>query len=139
MATILQLINENPNLSLFIRGLKTTGLEAQLKEAGPFTALVPVNFAFGRLEPLTYEQLLLPANQEELLGLLRGYVLPEKRMLHAFKDDQKLLTLNGQQITVALRNGETRVNGAKILAHNRQASNGVVHVLDATYETNKPL
>ena len=60
MATILQIINADRNLSLFSRGLKMTDLEQQLSEFGPFTILGPVNLAFSRLTDLSFEQLLEP-------------------------------------------------------------------------------
>jgi uncharacterized surface protein with fasciclin (FAS1) repeats len=46
-------------------------------------------------------------------------------------DGQKLKTVNGQELLVAVKDGVVRINGAKILARNMQGSNGVVHSMDA--------
>jgi uncharacterized surface protein with fasciclin (FAS1) repeats len=133
MSTILQIINADRNLSLFSKGIKATGLEAKLNETGPFTILGPVNLALGKLESLSFEELLQPGNKQKLAHLLSGYILSGKKMLDDFRNDQKLAMLNGEQVVVSLRNGDTRLNGAKILSHNRQGSNGVIHLLDTTY------
>lgn len=133
MATILQIMNADPNLSLFTTGVKAIELEEKLNEVGPFTMLAPVNLALNNLISLRYEQLLEPANHAKLLHLLSGYIIKGKKMLHDFRNDQVLQSLNGEQVTVTIKNGETLVNGAKILAHNRQGSNGVIHLLDKIY------
>lgn len=133
MANILQITNADRNLSLFSKGLKASELENKLTEIGPFTILGPVNLAFTRLTSLTYDQLLEPANRSKLIHLISGYILVGKKMLHDFRNDQKISMLNGTQVTVAIKNGSTLINGAKILAHNKQGSNGVVHLLDNTF------
>jgi uncharacterized surface protein with fasciclin (FAS1) repeats len=133
MATIVQIMNADRNLSLFNKGLKLSGLEDKLNELGPFTILGPVNLALGKLVPLTYEQLLEPENDNKLLGFLSGYILLGKKLLSDFRNDQKYVTLNGKSVTVSTKDKDVRVNGAKILARDKQGSNGVVHLLDITY------
>jgi len=46
------------------------------------------------------------------------------------RDGQKLPTVNGKEVSVTVKDGEVRINGAKILARDRQGSNGVVHSID---------
>lgn len=138
MSTILQIINADRNLSLFSRGLKMTDLEQQLSETGPFTILGPVNLAFSRLTDLSFEQLLEPANRAQLTELLSGYILTGKKMLHDFRNNQQLPALNGTHVTITVRDGETSINGSRILARDRQGSNGVIHQLDKTYAVPVP-
>ena len=133
MATVLQILNANRSLTLFCKGVKGSELEKKLNEIGPFTILGPVNLALQNLGSLTYDQLLEPANKVRLFELLSGYVISGKKMLHDFRNEQKLSTLNGRQITVSVKNGDTLIDGAKILAHNWQGSNGVIHLLDKTF------
>jgi uncharacterized surface protein with fasciclin (FAS1) repeats len=135
MTTIIQITNADRNLSLFSKGIKLAGLENKLNEAGPFTILGPVNLALGRLMSLTYEQLLEPVNKNKLVDFLSGYVLIGKKMLADFRNDQRLPTLQGKMITVNVRNGDIHINGAKILARDKQGANGVIHLLDGTYNT----
>jgi uncharacterized surface protein with fasciclin (FAS1) repeats len=133
MATILQISNADRNLSLFCKGLKISGLEDKLSEAGPYTILGPVNLALNKLMSLSYEQLLEPINKSKLLSFLSGYILVGKKLLSDFRNNQQLPTLEGKQITTTILNGDTLINGSRILARDRQAANGVVHLLDSTY------
>lgn len=137
MATILQIMNIDRNLSLFTRGLKEAQLENKLNENGPFTVLGPINLAFRKLISLTYDQLLEPVNREKLLDLLSGYIFSGKKLIHEFRHEQKLLMLNGKEVVINLKNGATHLNGAKILAHNMQGSNGVIHLLDNIYDSSE--
>lgn len=134
MATILQIANSDKHLNLFTKGLKTAELENKLAEIGPFTILGPVNLALSRLSALSYDQLLEPANRDKLINLLSGYIIVGKKMFHDFRNDQKISMLNGRQVTVNVKNGQTLVDGAQILAHDKQGSNGVVHVLASTFQ-----
>ncbi len=47
------------------------------------------------------------------------------------KDGQKVTTLNGQELTVAIKDGVVTINGAKVTAADLAGSNGVIHVVDA--------
>jgi len=133
MATIVQIMNADPNLSLFSKGVRVLGMEEKLNEIGPFTMLAPVNLALNNMFSKTYDQLLQPTNRAEFLHFLSGFILTGKKMYHDFRNNQMLQSLNGDQITVNIKNGDTLINGAKILARNRQGSNGVIHLLDKTY------
>lgn len=134
MATILQIAHSDRHLTLFAKGLKTADLESKLAETGPFTILGPVNLALGRLSALTYNELLEPANRDKLINLLSGYIIVGKKMFQDFRNDQKISMLNGKQVTVSVKNGQTLVDGAQILVHDKQGSNGVVHVLASTFQ-----
>ena len=133
MASIIQITNADRNLSLFSKGIKLAGLENKLNEIGPFTILGPVNLALSRLMSMTYDQLLEPANKNKLIDFLSGYILSGKKMLADFRNDQRLPTLQGKMITTTIKNGDIHINGAKILARDRQGANGVIHLLDGTY------
>ncbi|MFC0775111.1 fasciclin domain-containing protein [Terrimonas alba] len=133
MATIIEIANADRNLSLFSKGIKLAGLEGKLNEIGPFTILGPVNLALRRLMSMTYDQLLEPANKNKLVDFLSGYILSGKKMLADFRNDQRLSTLQGKMVTTTIKNGDIHINGAKILAKDRQGANGVIHLLDGTY------
>jgi uncharacterized surface protein with fasciclin (FAS1) repeats len=133
MSTILQIANADRNLSILTKALKASTLEETLTGIGPFTLLAPVNLAFGKLAyPDTFENLVKETgNQNRLTDILSYHVLKGKKLLKDFKDGQKLQTANGKEVTVAVKDGEVRINGSKILARDMQGSNGVIHSLDA--------
>jgi len=130
MSTILQIANADRNLTLMSKGLKAANLEETLSKQGPFTILAPVNLAFSGLTP-SYDELLKSENTVKLSELLSCYILSEKKLHKNFINGQKLKTLNGKEMTVTVKDGVVRINGAKILSKDRQGSNGVVHSMDA--------
>ncbi len=113
-------------------GLKAAQLEETLNGFGPFTILAPINLAFGKLVlPDTLENLVKESKDNtKLSDLLSFHVITGKKMLRDFRDGQKLQTVSGRELTVTVKDGEVQINGARILAKDRQGSNGVVHSID---------
>lgn len=131
MSTVLQIADGDRNLSTLMKGLKAASLEDALNEPGPFTIFAPVNLAFGKLVPDSFEDLIKPENKIKLSDMLNYHVLSEKKLLRDLVNGQKLKTVNGKEISVSVSDGVVRINGAKILTRDRQGSNGVVHSIDA--------
>jgi uncharacterized surface protein with fasciclin (FAS1) repeats len=131
MSTILQIANSDRNLTSMMKGLKAANLEETLNGIGPFTILAPVNLAFSNLNPTSYEELLLVKNNIKLSDILSFHVLTGKKMLKDFINGQKLKTISGKEVDISIKDGEVHINGAKILSKDRQASNGVVHSINA--------
>jgi uncharacterized surface protein with fasciclin (FAS1) repeats len=135
MPTILQIANADRNLSSLVKGLKAANLEETLNGIGPFTILAPVNLAFGNLIlPESFDNLVeqTPKNSR-LSDILTFHVIMGKKLVKDLRDGQKLPTVNGKEVAVTVKDGEVRINGSKILARDRQGSNGVVHSVDAVY------
>lgn len=130
MSTVLQIADGDRNLTTLIKGLKAANLEDALNERGPFTIFAPINLAFGKLAPDSFEELIKPGNKTKLSDILNYHVLAEKRLHKDLINGQKLKTVNGKEVSVTITNGEVRINGAKILTRDRQGSNGVVHSID---------
>jgi uncharacterized surface protein with fasciclin (FAS1) repeats len=135
MPTILQIANADRNLSTLIKGFKAANLEEILNGVGPFTILAPVNLAFGNLTPPGTFDSLVDQNKKtnRLSEILTFHIITGKKLMKDLRDGQKLPTVNGKEVSVTVKDGEVRINGAKILARDRQGSNGVVHSIDAVY------
>jgi uncharacterized surface protein with fasciclin (FAS1) repeats len=131
MSTILELANADRNLSTMMKTLKDTEFQSELTGLGPYTILAPVNLAFGKLTPMSIEELSKPKNTGKLSNILGNHILKEKKLLKDFYNGQKLRTINGNELNVSVTNEEVRINGALILSRDRQGSNGVVHSIDA--------
>ena len=133
MSTILQIANADRNLSTLIKGFKAANLEETLNGIGPFTILAPVNLAFGNLiAPETFEDLVKQtAKNSKLSDILSYHILTGKKLLKDFRNGQKLKTVNGKEVDVTIMDGEVHINGAKILARDKQGSNGVIHSINA--------
>ena len=133
MSTILQIATADRNLSTLIKGFKATNLEETLNGVGPFTILAPVNLAFNNLNaPDTFDDLVKQSNKNTKLSEILSYhILTGKKLLKDFRNGQKLKTVNGQEVNVTVLDGEVHINGAKILARDKQGSNGVIHSINA--------
>lgn len=130
MATVLELAMADKNLVSFMKAVKAAGLEEELKGMGPYTLLAPVNLSFGKLVPPDLFDTLLKGDGTRLHKILSYHIIKGKKMQRDFKPGQKLQTLGGLDLHVTLKNGDIYINDARILAKDRQGSNGVLHSID---------
>ncbi len=132
MATVLEIAMADRNLTAMMKGLKVANMEESLSGIGPFTILAPVNLAFGNLTaPDTFDNMVKQSNSNtRLTDLLSFHVIAGKKLVKDFRHGQKLPTINGKELTVTILDGVVRINGAQILAKDRQGFNGVVHTLN---------
>ena len=130
MATVLELSQADKNLVSFMKAIKASGMEEELKAVGPFTFLAPVNLAFGKLSQGDLFESLLKQDGSRLRAILSYHIIKGKKMQRDFRSGQKVQTLGGQELLVTSRDGDIYINNAKILAKDRQGSNGVVHSID---------
>lgn len=127
---IVDLAVGNDNLKTLVAAVKAGGLVETLKGDGPFTVFAPTDAAFAALPAGTLEMLLKPENKDKLVAILTYHVVAGKVMSSDLSNGQKAKTVNGQDITVSIRGGNVKISGAKVIAADVKAKNGVVHVID---------
>ena len=110
--------------------LTAAGLVDTLKGEGPFTVFAPTDAAFAALPAGTVEDLLKPENKDKLVAILTYHVVAGKVMSGDLSEGMMAPTVQGSDITITL-DGGAKVNGATISAADIEASNGVIHVIDA--------
>jgi uncharacterized surface protein with fasciclin (FAS1) repeats len=111
--------------------LTAAGLVDTLKGPGPFTVFAPTDAAFAKLPAGTVHTLLKPENKAQLTAILTYHVVPGKVPASAVTGKvTDATTVNGATINVNGTNG-VRVNDAKVVSADVQASNGVIHVIDS--------
>jgi uncharacterized surface protein with fasciclin (FAS1) repeats len=110
--------------------LTAAGLIDTLKGEGPFTVFAPTDAAFAALPAGTVEDLLKPENKDKLIAVLTYHVVAGKVLSTDLTEGMTATTLQGSDITITLEGG-AKVNGAVISAADVEASNGVIHVIDA--------
>ena len=112
--------------------LGAAGLVQTLKGPGPFTVFAPTDAAFAKLPAGTVETLLKPENKAKLIAVLTYHVVPGKVMSSALAGKvTEAKTVQGQTVKIDATHGHLMVNGAMVLAADVQATNGVIHVIDA--------
>ena len=114
-----------------VAAVKAADLAATLSGAGPFTVFAPTNAAFDKVPKATLESLLTPEKKADLTKILTYHVVPGALKAADLKDGQKLKTVQGQELTVSVKDGKVMVNGATVTTADVVSSNGVTHVVDA--------
>ena len=102
------------------------GLVPTLKGTGPFTVFAPTDEAFAKLPAGTVEALL--ADIPKLTAILTYHVVAGKVLAKDVKPGL-VKTVQGGEITLATTGGVT-VNGAKVVAADVAADNGIIHAID---------
>ncbi len=112
--------------------LTAAGLVTTLKGPGPFTVFAPTDAAFAKLPAGTVADLLKPENKAKLTAVLTYHVVSGKVMSSALAGKvTDAPTVQGQTVKINATMGGVRVNDATVTAADVQASNGVIHVIDA--------
>ena len=114
------------NFSTLVTAVKAAGLVETLKGAGPFTVFAPTDAAFAKVPKATLDGLL--ADKAALTKVLTYHVVAGKVMAADVKAGH-VKTVQGTDLAMATDGGVT-VNGAKVVAADVAASNGVIHAID---------
>ena len=141
--TIVETAASVKDFSTLVAAVKAAGLVDALNSEGPFTVFAPTNAAFealpeGTVETLTTEE------TEQLGGILTYHVVPSEVMAadliaaieSAGEGGYTIETVNGGTLTAMLDGGnvvltDAQGNTATVTATDVDASNGVIHVIDA--------
>ncbi|NOD29673.1 fasciclin domain-containing protein [Ruegeria atlantica] len=119
------------SFNTLVAAVQAAGLVDTLKGDGPFTVFAPTDEAFAALPEGTVEALLKPENKDQLVAILTYHVVPAKVMSGDIAGKRaKVLTVQGDRLSVNAKNG-VKVNDAKVVQADIEASNGVIHVVDA--------
>lgn len=110
--------------------LQAGGLIEALKGPGPFTVFAPTDEAFAKLPAGTVETLLKPENRDKLVAILKYHVVDGKVTSDQVVKLPDAVTLQGQKLVITTEGG-VKINGVNVVTVDVQATNGVIHVVDA--------
>jgi uncharacterized surface protein with fasciclin (FAS1) repeats len=115
-----------------VAAVDAAGLVDTLKGDGPFTVFAPTDEAFAALPEGTLAGLLEPENREQLVAVLTYHVVPGAVMSSDIAGQELTPeTVQGQELMIDATGMEVMVNGATVVQPDIEASNGVIHVIDA--------
>ena len=117
------------NFTTLVAAVTAADLVETLSGTGPFTVFAPTDEAFAALPAGVLDALLLPENKAILAQILTYHVV-SGMVMAADVADGDVATVEGQNVTLSTMDGVT-VNGAKVIAADVMASNGVIHAIDA--------
>ncbi|MDQ3238972.1 MAG: fasciclin domain-containing protein [bacterium] len=114
-----------------VAAVKAAGLVETLKGEGPFTVFAPTNSAFEKLPAGTVEGLLKPDMKSSLVKVLTYHVVPGRYTSKDIKENMKLKTVQGQELTFTYKDGKWWINSSSMIEiADVISSNGVTHVVD---------
>ncbi len=121
------------SFNTLVAAVQAAGLADTLKGEGPFTVFAPTDEAFAALPEGTVESLLLPENKDQLISILTYHVIPGKVMAADVMNKKlEVTTVQGSMASVnALAGTSVMIDGANVVTADIEASNGVIHVIDA--------
>ncbi|MEP7257774.1 MAG: fasciclin domain-containing protein [Flavitalea sp.] len=113
-----------------VKALKQADLVTSLANAGPFTVFAPTNAAFDKLPAGVLDDLMKADKKEALQNILQYHVALSAMKAESFTDGQVLGMVNGDNVTISIKEGKVMLNGSAIIVASIPASNGIIHVVD---------
>lgn len=114
-----------------VAAVKAAGLVDTLKGKGPFTVFAPTDEAFAKLPEGTVENLLKPENKKQLQSILLYHVVSGKVPASEVVKIEKANTVQGQKVTINVKDGKVKVDNANVVKTDIMTSNGIIHVIDS--------
>ncbi len=127
---ILQVAIGSADHTTLVAAVQAADLEDVLANAGPLTVFAPNNAAFEKLPDGVVADLLKPENKAKLANIITYHAAPGTYKGNMIKGVMGIGQATGDKVSVEVIDGETFINGAKVLG-TVEASNGVVHVIDS--------
>jgi uncharacterized surface protein with fasciclin (FAS1) repeats len=108
--------------------LEQAGLAKTLQGKGPYTVFAPTDAAFAKVPKSTLNA--LAKDKAALRSVLLYHVASGKVPAAKVVKLKSAETLNGQSVSIRVRNGKVFVSGAQVTTPDVMASNGVIHVIN---------
>jgi uncharacterized surface protein with fasciclin (FAS1) repeats len=116
------------NFDTLVSLVQQAGLADTLATGGTFTVFAPTDAAFAKVPKKTLAE--LAANPEKLKAVLLYHVAKGELRAKRVVKRRSIKTLNGASVKVKVKRRSVKVNNARILTTNVDASNGVIHVIN---------
>ncbi len=130
--TIVDIAVADGRFTTLVAALTAAELVETLSGEGPFTVFAPTDDAFAALPAGTLDSLLLPENKQQLTDILLYHVVSGKVMAADVVTLTSAPTVLGKDVTITVKDGNVFLNDTvQIIITDIEASNGVIHVIDA--------
>jgi len=127
--SIVDIAAEDGRFTTLVAALQAADLAGTLSGEGSFTVFAPTDDAFAALPEGTVEALL--ADIPTLTDILLYHVTEGKFMASDVLELSNAMTLQGQYVDIAVEDGNVMIDDAEVIITDIEASNGVIHVIDA--------
>lgn len=130
-ANVVQLAEKAGTFGTLLAALDAAGLKEVLAGEGPFTVFAPSDEAFAKLPKGTVEGLLKVENKAQLVALLKFHVVSGRVYADQARALASATTLEGRTVALKATEHGLIVGGANVTRADLEASNGVIHGIDA--------
>lgn len=117
------------SFTTLVKAVQEAGLVQTLRGPGPFTVFAPTDEAFAKLPAGTLDALL--KDKQKLTAVLTYHVVSGRVLAADVMKLKSAKTVNGQEISISIREGVVMVDAARVIRTDIAASNGVIHVIDS--------
>lgn len=128
-SNVVQVISADSELNTLETAVLAVGLETALSGDGPFTIFAPTDAAFAALDPTILNNII--STPSLLTSLLQYHVVSGKVESGDLTNGMVPTLLSGQNIDVNINNGVVLNGSSNVIEADIQASNGVIHKIDA--------
>lgn len=129
VGTIVDVAGSAGTFETLLTAAQAAGLAETLQSDGPFTVFAPTDDAFAALPDGTVESLL--ADPEALADILLYHVVAGKVLAADVIGLDSATTAEGSNVAITVAGGSVMINESNVTATDIEASNGVIHVIDA--------
>ena len=130
LGNIIETARASEDFNLLMAAIEAAGLVNALQGDEPFTVFAPTDQAFASLPEGTLDDLLDdPGGQ--LTSVLLYHVLPGSLLAEGLSNGLNAQTVEGNTVRFTVDGDSISINDANIIVSDVEASNGVIHVIDA--------
>jgi uncharacterized surface protein with fasciclin (FAS1) repeats len=125
--SILQTARAAGSLGTLVTAIDRAGLSDVLEHEGPYTVFAPSDEAFARLPDGAVQSLL--AATDTLADVVNYHLVPGRTTAADVAGRISAETVQGEDLAIS-NHGVIRIDGARLVSGDLEASNGVIHVID---------
>ncbi len=117
------------SFTTLLTAIETAGLTETLATGGPFTVFAPTDEAFAAIPEADLAAIL--ADNDTLTSILTYHVVDGAVASAQVVELDSATTLQGSDVDIMVSDSGVMVDGANVVTVDVEASNGVIHVIDA--------
>lgn len=136
---VLELVHMDDHFSTFAKLIDLADMEWDVFFNQNLTLFLPTNKAFDGMEVGEVERLLDPQNKAELQQFVQRHFLPREVPIQEFDQTQVIETTGEDTVPVntGMMEGDVTIGGAQVVGSNIEASNGIIHIVNAVVKSTK--
>ncbi|MFA6422020.1 MAG: fasciclin domain-containing protein [Candidatus Buchananbacteria bacterium] len=126
---IVSLARATGNFNTFFVAMLQSGLDGSFNVGGPYTIFMPTDKAFGKIDQKTAQRLV--NDRQFLVKVLQNHIVSGARLKDSLRAGDSFESINNTTVSIGGTDNVITINGAKIIAPDLIASNGVIQGIDA--------